>query len=178
MAAFDGFSFNTDAFLSTSPVNGGVVIPASSGASFTALRVRTSGFYCQATSSASVIPSVVFGESLFIPAVSGAYFSPIRARTASFLSSAQSAGLARAVKKINVSISMDAVSSSQMKPTRKTFGDLGTVACYSDMTANGRYLWEREDVSPQAWSEIATSAQSWVNQTASSQDWVLTSTND
>jgi hypothetical protein len=178
MAAFNGFSFNTDAFFSTYPVYGGVVMPVYSGASFPALRVRTSGFYCQATSSASVNPSIVFGESLFIPAVSGAYFSPIRARTVSFLSSAQSAGFASGGTLLAAYISMDAISSSQMRPTRITFGDLGTVACYSDMTANGRYLWEREDVSPQAWSEIATSAQSWVNQTASSQDWVLTSTND
>mgnify|MGYP003650404443 CR=1 FL=1 len=178
MAAFDGFSFDPDAFFSAYPVYGGVVMPAYSGASFTASRVRTSGFYCQATSSASVIPSVVFGGSFSIPAVSGAYFSPIRARTVSFLSSAQSAGFASSVTLLAASMSIDAISSSQIKPTRITFGDLSTVACYSDMTANGRYLWEREDVSQQAWSETATSAQSWVNQTASSQDWVLTSTND
>jgi len=178
MAAFDGFSFDPDAFFSTYPVYGGVVMPAYSGASFTASRVKSSGFYCQATSSASVNPSIVFGESLFIPAVSGAYFSPVRMRPVSFLSSAQSAGLANAIAIMDVSISMDAISSSQMRPTRITFGDLGTVACYSDMTANGRYLWEREVVPQQAWSETATSAQSWVNQTASSQDWVLTSTND
>ena len=174
MAAFDGFSFNPDAFFSTSPVYGGVVIPAVSGASFTVSRVKSSGFYCQATSSASIIPSVVFGGSISIPAVSGAYFSPIRARTASFLSSAQSDGLASAITIMNVSISMDAVSSSQMKPTRITFGDLGTVACYSDMTANGGGLWELEVVPQQAWSETATSEQVWVNQPASSQDWVLT----
>ena len=173
MPAFDGFSFNPDAFFSTVPVYGAVVMPAYSNAFFAAVRIRNSGFYCQATSSSFANAAVVFESSVSVSAVSNSYFSPIRTRLVSFFTSAQSAAAARGVTIMSVSISIDADSSSRFKPSRTTFGDLTPIVCYSGMVANGRYLWERETVQPQSWSDSPVAPQLWSVKLPSAQDWTL-----
>lgn len=173
MPAFNGFSFNPDAFFSTVPVYGAVVMPAYSNAFFAAGRIRNSGFYCQATSSSFANAAVVFESSVSVSAVSNSYFSANRTRFVSFLSPAQSSAFARGRTIVYASISVDATSSSIFKPSRTTFGDLTPIVCYSGMVANGRYLWERETVQPQSWSDSPVDPQLWSVDSPSAQDWIL-----
>jgi hypothetical protein len=48
-----------------------------------------------------------------------------------------------------------------------------TVTITSDMTANGRYLWEKEAVTAESWMNQSSTAATWTPQTVSPETWTI-----
>jgi hypothetical protein len=49
----------------------------------------------------------------------------------------------------------------------------GTIACVSDMTANGRYLWEPETVASETWTPQSVSSETWTPASVPAESWTV-----
>jgi hypothetical protein len=48
-----------------------------------------------------------------------------------------------------------------------------TATITSNMTANGRYLWEKETVAAESWTNQSSTSATWTPQTVSSETWTV-----
>ena len=48
-----------------------------------------------------------------------------------------------------------------------------TVTITSNMTANGRYLWEKETIAAESWTNQSSIAATWTPQTVSPETWTI-----
>lgn len=48
-----------------------------------------------------------------------------------------------------------------------------TMACVSDMTANGRYLWEPETIAAETWAAQSVAAETWTPASVAAESWTV-----
>jgi len=56
--------------------------------------------------------------------------------------------------------------------SKATYSASMIAALSSNMTANGRYLWEKETVAAESWTSQSVPSETWTVQSTSAQAWV------
>jgi hypothetical protein len=115
---------------------------------------------------------VVILGNVVVGCSSDAFFSATGIRSASITIAASSDSTAAgnatysAVELIDVQSDMSASAVIRVFPS-------ASVAITSSMTANGRYLWEKETVAEESWTNQSSTPATWTPQSVSSETWTI-----